>query len=95
VWGGGFFLHPPRGGRGAGGPPRPAPPPPGGPPPGRTAPPATGPGDGYAFEAASGGGAPLRVSFPCPTCCQRIRVPVRGRLQARCGLCKTLLDCDT
>ncbi|MFF0626072.1 hypothetical protein [Streptomyces sp. NPDC004296] len=61
----------------------------------RTAPPATGPGDGYAFEAASGGGAPLRVSFPCPTCCQRIRVPVRGRLQARCGLCKTLLDCDT
>ncbi|MFJ6751819.1 hypothetical protein ACIQNI_27090 [Streptomyces sp. NPDC091266] len=48
-------------------------------------------GDGYAFE----GTAPLRVSFPCPTCHQRIRVPVRGRLQARCGLCKTLLDCDT
>ncbi|MCZ0995829.1 hypothetical protein O1L44_26065 [Streptomyces noursei] len=32
---------------------------------------------------------------PCPTCWQRIRVPVRGHLQARCGLCKTLLDCDT
>ncbi|MEW1656378.1 hypothetical protein [Streptomyces sp. NPDC093707] len=52
-------------------------------------------GDGYAFEPAPGTGAPLRVSFPCPACCQRIRVPVRGRLQARCGLCKTLLDCDT
>ena len=41
------------------------------------------------------GPAALRVSFPCPACHQRIRVPVRGRLQARCGLCKTLLDCDT
>ncbi len=48
-------------------------------------------GDGYAFEGPS----PLRVSFPCPACHQRIRVPVRGRLQARCTLCKTLLDCDT
>ncbi|GAA5612431.1 hypothetical protein Spla01_03593 [Streptomyces platensis] len=47
--------------------------------------------EGYAFEGPS----PLRVSFPCPACHQRIRVPVRGRLQARCGLCKTLLDCDT
>ncbi|MFF4953635.1 hypothetical protein ACWC2K_32465 [Streptomyces chattanoogensis] len=47
--------------------------------------------DGYAFE----GPAPLRVSFPCPACHQRIRVPVRGRFQARCGLCKTLLECDT
>lgn len=45
----------------------------------------------YTFE----GGPSLRVSFPCPACHQRIRVPVRGRLQARCGLCKTLLDCDT
>ncbi|UNO42649.1 hypothetical protein [Streptomyces sp. MST-110588] len=49
------------------------------------------PDDGYAFE----GRAPLRVSFPCPTCHQRIRVPVRGRLRARCGLCRTVLDCDT
>ncbi|MCF3173276.1 hypothetical protein IPZ61_08095 [Streptomyces sioyaensis] len=48
-------------------------------------------GDGYAFEGPS----PLRVSFLCPACHQRIRVPVRGRLQARCTLCKTLLDCDT
>ncbi|MFE6685417.1 hypothetical protein ACFVFQ_02965 [Streptomyces sp. NPDC057743] len=60
----------------------------------RTTAPAAGPGGGYAFESA-GPGATLRVSFPCPTCCQRIRVPVRGRLQARCGLCKSLLDCDT
>ncbi|MEU1375661.1 hypothetical protein ABZ442_18645 [Streptomyces triculaminicus] len=46
---------------------------------------------GYAFE----GSDPLRVSFPCPTCHQRIRVPVRGRLRARCALCRTELECDT
>ncbi|OEU97114.1 hypothetical protein AN216_17140, partial [Streptomyces oceani] len=23
------------------------------------------------------------------------RVPVRGRVRARCGLCHTVLDCDT
>ncbi len=46
----------------------------------------------YAFE-----GRPddLRVSFPCPTCHQRLRVPVRGVLKARCGLCRTVLSCDT
>ncbi|MFE0425470.1 hypothetical protein [Streptomyces sp. NPDC058953] len=47
----------------------------------------------YAFEHDTGGG--LRVSFPCPTCHQRIRVPVRGRVRARCGLCRTILECDT
>lgn len=46
----------------------------------------------YAFEHLPGG---LRVSFPCPTCHQRIRVPVRGRVRARCGLCGTVLECDT
>ncbi|MDI3422370.1 hypothetical protein [Streptomyces luteolus] len=40
-------------------------------------------------------GPPLRVTFPCPTCEQRIRVPVRGRVRARCGLCGTVLECDT
>ncbi|WP_181785983.1 hypothetical protein [Streptomyces phytophilus] len=49
------------------------------------------PVDGYAFED----GSPLRVSFPCPVCHQRIRVPVRGHVRARCGLCKTVLECDT
>ncbi len=39
--------------------------------------------------------SPLRVSFPCPTCHQRIRVPVRGRVRARCGVCRTVLECDT
>ncbi|WP_326691181.1 MULTISPECIES: hypothetical protein [unclassified Streptomyces] len=47
--------------------------------------------DIYAFEHRS----PLRVSFSCPTCRQRIRVPVRGRVRARCGLCGTVLECDT
>ncbi|MFJ2258321.1 hypothetical protein ACIOKD_08220 [Streptomyces sp. NPDC087844] len=47
----------------------------------------------YAF--APDGRGPLRVSFPCPTCHQRIRVPVRGRVRARCGLCRTVLECDT
>ncbi|MFE2375772.1 hypothetical protein [Streptomyces sp. NPDC059398] len=52
----------------------------------------TGPGLPYAFERAADG---LRVSFACPTCQQRIRVPVRGRVRARCGLCRTVLECDT
>ncbi|THA65674.1 hypothetical protein E6P78_17870 [Streptomyces sp. A0958] len=46
----------------------------------------------YAFETAGDG---LRVSFPCPTCHQRNRVPVRGRVRARCALCRTVLDCTT
>ncbi|MGW1142401.1 hypothetical protein [Streptomyces zhihengii] len=51
-----------------------------------------GPKDAYAFEQGPGG---LRVSFPCTTCHQRIRVPVSGRVRARCGLCRTVLECDT
>ncbi|MGX1269349.1 hypothetical protein [Streptomyces phaeoluteigriseus] len=47
----------------------------------------------YAFVPEGPG--PLRVTFPCPTCLQRIRVPVRGRVRARCGLCRTVLECDT
>ncbi|MER5944533.1 hypothetical protein ABT127_00570 [Streptomyces sp. NPDC001904] len=50
----------------------------------------------YAFSTdGSPGGDGLRVAFPCPTCHQRIRVPVRGRVRARCGLCRTVLECDT
>ncbi|GAA3781310.1 hypothetical protein GCM10022206_20390 [Streptomyces chiangmaiensis] len=51
------------------------------------------PGASYSFTPA--GRDSLRVSFPCPTCHQRIRVPVRGRVRARCGLCRTVLECDT
>ncbi|MFF1958528.1 hypothetical protein ACFVWX_16235 [Streptomyces sp. NPDC058220] len=50
------------------------------------------PSSPYAFERLPDG---LRVSFPCPTCHQRIRVAVQGRVRARCGLCGTVLDCDT
>jgi hypothetical protein len=50
------------------------------------------PGVPYRFEGGPGG---WRVSFACPTCHQRIRVPVRGRVRARCGLCRTVLDCNT
>lgn len=46
----------------------------------------------YAFEAGADG---LRVAFACPTCHQRNRVPVRGRVRARCALCRTVLDCTT
>lgn len=46
----------------------------------------------YVFEALRDG---PRVAFACPTCHQRIRVPVRGRVRARCGLCRTVLECDT
>ncbi|MEU6475751.1 hypothetical protein ABZ858_02455 [Streptomyces sp. NPDC047017] len=51
------------------------------------------PGAPYSFSAS--GREPLRVSFRCPTCLERIRVPVRGRVRARCGLCRTVLECDT
>ncbi|WP_328762407.1 MULTISPECIES: hypothetical protein [unclassified Streptomyces] len=51
-----------------------------------------GPGASYRFEQQPGG---ARVSFPCPVCGQRLRLPVRGPVRARCGLCRTVLDCDT
>ncbi|MEU9087118.1 hypothetical protein [Streptomyces sp. NPDC048357] len=51
-------------------------------------------GPGYRFERDDSGPGP-RVSFPCPVCGQRLRLPVRGRLRARCGLCRTVLDCET
>ncbi|MER5541885.1 hypothetical protein ACWDBD_16920 [Streptomyces sp. NPDC001118] len=51
------------------------------------------PGAPYAFAPDPTGH--LRVTFPCPTCHQRIRVPVKGRVRARCGLCRTVLECDT
>jgi hypothetical protein len=54
----------------------------------RTAPPSAD----YSFD---GPPAAPRVSFPCPTCYQRIRLPCKGRLRARCALCKTELACDT
>ncbi|MFD8746697.1 hypothetical protein ACFV01_27300, partial [Streptomyces sp. NPDC059616] len=79
---------PPRGG--GGGPPRP-PHGPGGRAQDRPGTPAD-PGVPYAFEGGPDG---LRVSFACPVCHQRIRVPVRGRVRARCGLCRTVLDCST
>ncbi|WP_435129788.1 hypothetical protein [Actinacidiphila sp. bgisy144] len=47
---------------------------------------------GYAF---TGPPADLRVSFACPTCFQRIRLPCAGRLRARCALCATELACET
>lgn len=53
---------------------------------------AVGRGAEYRFE---GEGGARRVSFPCPVCEQRVRVPVRGRLRARCRLCGTVLECDT
>jgi hypothetical protein len=54
-----------------------------------------GPPSGTPYSFTPGGRGPLQVSFPCPTCGQRIRVPVKGRIRARCGLCRTVLECDT
>ncbi|CAM5690112.1 hypothetical protein [Streptomyces fumanus] len=54
-----------------------------------------GPAGDVPYAFTPDGRGPLRVSFPCPTCHQRIRVPVRGRVRARCGLCRTVLECDT
>lgn len=50
-------------------------------------------GTGYTFDGSPG--SALRVSFPCPTCFQRLRIPVRGRVRARCTLCFTTFECDT
>ncbi|WP_393084492.1 hypothetical protein [Streptomyces sp. LN704] len=57
--------------------------------------PGPGPHPGVPYAFTPDGRGPLRVSFPCPTCHQRIRVPVRGRVRARCTLCRTVLECDT
>ncbi|MFI1175887.1 hypothetical protein [Streptomyces melanogenes] len=46
----------------------------------------------YSFEGA---GDSLRVCFSCPTCGQRNRVGVRGRVRVRCGVCGSVLTCDT
>ncbi|WP_412078314.1 hypothetical protein ACLF6K_31185 [Streptomyces xanthophaeus] len=56
---------------------------------------ATGAGGApYRFERDGSG--PARVEFPCPVCGQRLRLPVRrGPVRARCGLCRTVLECDT
>ncbi|WP_225848325.1 hypothetical protein [Streptomyces sp. HPF1205] len=54
---------------------------------------ATASGPHYAFDGSPERG--LRVSFPCPVCFQRLRLPVRGRVRARCGVCFTTLECDT
>lgn len=51
-------------------------------------------GSAYGFER-DGDGRAVRVSFRCPVCGQRLRVPVRGRLRARCALCHTEMECDT
>ncbi|MEU0243604.1 hypothetical protein ABZ192_04640 [Streptomyces sp. NPDC006235] len=53
------------------------------------------PQPGVRYSFTPDGGGRLRVSFPCPTCHQRIRVPVRGRVRARCALCRSVLECDT
>lgn len=49
-------------------------------------------GPGYAFTSTPTG---VKVSFPCPACFQRLRVPCRGRTRARCTLCGTELSLDT
>ncbi|MGA5195026.1 hypothetical protein [Streptomyces exfoliatus] len=44
----------------------------------------------YAFD----GGAPATgVSFRCPVCRGRLRVPADRALRARCGVCRTVLEC--
>ncbi|MFF5424178.1 MULTISPECIES: hypothetical protein [unclassified Streptomyces] len=48
------------------------------------------PGAPYAFD----GGAPAtHVTFPCPVCRRRLRLPAGRFLRARCRLCGTVLEC--
>ncbi|MFD4375384.1 hypothetical protein [Streptomyces sp. NPDC058486] len=48
------------------------------------------PGAPYAF---SGGPPPVSVTFACPVCRQRLRVPTGHPLKARCRLCTTTHTC--
>ncbi|MBB1253353.1 hypothetical protein H3146_08205 [Streptomyces sp. OF3] len=48
-------------------------------------------GEGYRFEWASG----VRVSFRCPRCQQRLRVPLRGEVRVRCAGCAQVWSVDT
>jgi hypothetical protein len=52
-------------------------------------------GRGAPYDFVPDPRGPLRVTFACPTCHQRIRVPVRGRVRVRCALCGNVLECDT
>ena len=53
--------------------------------------PGTKPRAGYLLDA----GPPPRVTFRCPTCLARLRLPLSGPLRARCGVCRRVLECDT
>ncbi|MFI0721191.1 hypothetical protein [Streptomyces sp. NPDC021224] len=53
---------------------------------------ATASGPGYDFAPGPTG---VKVSFPCPHCFQRLRLPCRGRVRARCTLCRAELALDT
>ncbi|MEW1697565.1 hypothetical protein ACIQCR_06515 [Streptomyces sp. NPDC093249] len=44
----------------------------------------------YAFHDGAPAGA---VSFSCPVCRQRLRVPAGRALRARCAVCRTVLEC--
>lgn len=51
---------------------------------------------GAAYRFGRDGEGELRVSFPCPVCGQWLRVRAGGGvLRVRCGLCRTVLECDT
>lgn len=57
--------------------------------------PAAGGSGPYRFETGDGGPGSARVVFGCPVCGERLRLPLRGPVRARCGLCRTVLECDT
>ncbi|MGI5212144.1 hypothetical protein [Plantactinospora sp. CA-290183] len=48
-------------------------------------------GDGYAFS----GRTPVMVTFGCPVCSVRIKLPVDSRVSIHCGTCGVDLDCET
>lgn len=48
-------------------------------------------GEGYTFS----GHSPLKVTFVCPGCAVHVRLPTCTRLEFRCEVCDSVLDCDT
>lgn len=47
--------------------------------------------DGYRFDI----GDQPRVVFRCPTCCQKLRAPIKRSLVVSCQVCGSRIACDT
>ena len=47
--------------------------------------------DGYQFEVLD----EVKVIFACPTCGQKLRLPIRKNIQVHCSVCQSSFACQT